>query len=167
MPLLQVLRIPVLGCCCVAQSTAFYSGRSFWWPSRICDGVICAIDDFSPEQRGSFPGDRRQSTQNIIYVTQGDNTLTYIDGWTNTIHKIFVTYYVPPNQGYVFQQLIKDRTPCSPLPCSTTPMDLGLSMLPIFVSELQHLLRDILSFHIVIAAVGRSGSQHRSSHVYC
>jgi hypothetical protein len=27
-------------------------------------------------------------TQNINYITHGDNTLTYIDGWTNTVHQV-------------------------------------------------------------------------------
>ena len=27
-------------------------------------------------------------TQNIIYITHGDNTLTYIDGATNTVHQV-------------------------------------------------------------------------------
>jgi len=94
-------------------------------------------------------------TQDIIYVSQGDNTLTYIDGATNTVHKIadpaaattngagaivtylngvfvansisndIVTYYVTPGGGYQFQQLIKDPHALQPVAMASNPNGFG------------------------------------------
>ncbi len=94
-------------------------------------------------------------TQNIVYVTQGDNTLTYIDGWTNTVHKFsdpgaantngasaivtylngvfvansisndVVTYFVVPNGGAQFQQRIKDPSALQPVAMASNPNGFG------------------------------------------
>src|SRR5271157_2607940 len=94
-------------------------------------------------------------TQNIIYVTHGDNTLTYIDGWTNAVHQIsdpgaantsgagaivtylngvfianslsndIVSYYVVPNGSYTLQQLIKDPNALQPVAMVNNPNGFG------------------------------------------
>ena len=94
-------------------------------------------------------------TQNIIYVTHGDNTLTYIDGWTNTVHQVkdpgaattngasailtylngvfvansasndIVAYYVVPQGGYTFEQLVKDPNALQPAAMVFSPNGFG------------------------------------------